>query len=114
MSQDRREFHHRMVVWFCITAAFLMAPQLHGDTLEVGAGAPYASIQAAVDDAQAGDTILLHPGTYNELVDIDTRLQITSSGGADVTFCTTPINWEDIFDITADSVEVSGDKFLRM
>ena len=62
-----------------------------------------------------GDTILLHPGTYNELVDIDTRLQITSSGGADVTFCTTPINWEDIFDITADSsVEGVGDKFLRV
>ena len=42
-------------------------------TLQVGAGAtmPYHTIQAAVDAATSGDTILVDAGNYSEQVTID-------------------------------------------
>lgn len=40
-------------------------------TLYVGAGKQYATIQAAVDAAQSGDTIIVSPGTYRENVLIE-------------------------------------------
>ncbi len=39
--------------------------------LLVGGGSQYATIQEAVDAAQAGDTILVAPGTYTEQVVVD-------------------------------------------
>lgn len=39
---------------------------------------PYGSVQSAVDDAAAGDTILLRAGTYSPT----TNIQITKSGTA--------------------------------
>ncbi len=92
-------------------ALLLFAAVLHADTLEVGAGAPYSSIQAAVDDAVAGDTILLLPGTYIENVEVTLPLTLTSSEGAESTFWSTPVEWDTILEITADSVEVSGISF---
>ena len=35
-------------------------------TLTVGPGQAYTSIQAAIDDAAAGDTIQVNSGTYTE------------------------------------------------
>ncbi|GAI28042.1 unnamed protein product, partial [marine sediment metagenome] len=40
-------------------------------TLEVGEEKPYATIQAAIDNASPNDSILVHPGTYNESINID-------------------------------------------
>ena len=40
-----------------------------GNTLEVGDGKTYATIQAAIDDASDGDTIHVYPGTYTEAAD---------------------------------------------
>jgi parallel beta-helix repeat protein len=51
-------------------------------TIEVGQGgsADYASIQAAVDAAPVGSTILVRPGTYAEQVNVSKRLTIRGSG----------------------------------
>jgi len=55
-------------------------------TLEVGPGKTYATINAAITAAAAGDTILVYPGTYNENVLIDkSNLTLKSVGGRDVT-----------------------------
>ena len=40
-------------------------------------GKPYTSIQAAVDDAQPGDTVLVYAGTYYEDVVINKTINLT-------------------------------------
>src|SRR3990172_3394319 len=48
-------------------------------TLEVGVGRTYSTIQAAVNAAVAGDTVLVYPGTYNESVSIPDGKQGTAT-----------------------------------
>ena len=45
---------------------FLLPINSYAATLEVGAGKTYSTIQAAVNAAQAGDTVLVYAGTYNQ------------------------------------------------
>jgi parallel beta-helix repeat protein len=61
-----------------------LEPRLLLATVNVAAG---NSIQDAIDAAASGDTILVAPGTYQERLVIagGKRLQIESTGGADVT-----------------------------
>jgi len=54
-------------------------------TLEVGVGKQYSTIQYAIGNASAGDTIQVYPGTYIEdlVIPVDkNNLTITSSSGA--------------------------------
>jgi hypothetical protein len=45
---------------------------------------PYATIQDAVDDATAGDTVVVCDGTYNETVTVDEELRLVANDGSDV------------------------------
>lgn len=75
-----------------VTAGTLNADTLHVDDDGVQFPGAYTSIQAAVDAAQDGDTILVEPGTYTGLgpdlfvVNIESKsLNIVSTGGASET-----------------------------
>jgi len=46
----------------------------------------YSTIQAGVDSASAGYSVLVLPGIYNENVTIDVSIELISLGGRDVTF----------------------------
>jgi hypothetical protein len=46
----------------------------------VGEGQEYATIQAALDDANDGDLILVHPGVYFESVLVDERVKLQGYG----------------------------------
>lgn len=48
--------------------------------LRVGPGAPYSTIQAAIDAASPGSLILVAPGTYNELVVMWKPVRLQGSG----------------------------------
>jgi parallel beta-helix repeat protein/predicted outer membrane repeat protein len=56
-------------------------------TFDVGvSGYPYTSIQAAIDEAQNGDTIIVHDGTYTENINFKGKaVTIQSQNGSDVT-----------------------------
>ena len=45
----------------------------------------YPTIQAAIDNASDGDTIIVRDGTYTENIDVDKRLTIRSENGSDFT-----------------------------
>ncbi len=83
---------------------FVAVPSVKGSPAElhVGPDQPYATIQSAVDAAESGDVIVVHPGIYIETVDV-TKSNITigsllgnpsdtivDAGGAD----------DHVFDIT--------------
>jgi len=51
-------------------------------TVDGAGGANHTTIQAAIDAADPGDTIMVNPGTYNESPAIDKSLTVLSTDGA--------------------------------
>jgi RHS repeat-associated protein len=68
----------------------------------------YLTIQQAVDNATAGDTIIVRDGVYTENVNVDKRLTIQSENGSDSTIVQAADINDHVFEITADSVNISG------
>jgi parallel beta-helix repeat protein len=75
-----------------------------------GPVADFTSIQAAVDSAFPGDTILIYPGVYEENVDVYvTNLTLTSeSASSGDTIVKAASSLDDIFYIIADGVTIRG------
>ncbi len=68
----------------------------------------HLTIQAAVNAASAGDTIIVRGGTYNENVKVNKRLTIVSENGADSTIVQAANSTDYVFEVTADYVNISG------
>ncbi|WP_440944880.1 NosD domain-containing protein [Methanosarcina sp. T3] len=79
-------------------------------TLTVGSvPGTFPSIQAAVDAAWEGDTLLVSPGTYTENVQVNKSVSIiSSSGNPEDTIVRATISDENVFSVNADSVNISG------
>ncbi|MDD4250445.1 MAG: NosD domain-containing protein, partial [Methanosarcina sp.] len=79
-------------------------------TLTVGPGAgAFSSIQAAIDAAWEGDTLLVSPGTYTENVKVNKSVSIiSSSGNPEGTIVRADDPEEHVFNVTADFVNISG------
>ncbi|APH38602.1 NosD domain-containing protein [Methanohalophilus halophilus] len=65
-------------------------------------------IQAAVNNASSGDTISVDAGTYNENVDVNKKLNITSTDGASVTHVIATFSSNPVFKIGSDTVTING------
>jgi parallel beta-helix repeat protein len=66
-------------------------------------------IQAAVDNATAGETICLQDGTYNENVDVNVaHITIRSENGSANCFVNAAYYKDYVFSVTADWVNISG------
>ncbi len=68
----------------------------------------YSTIQAAVNAASPGDTIIVRDGTYNGNVKVDKRLTLRSENGSDKTIVQAANSEDHIFKVTADRVNISG------
>ena len=69
----------------------------------------YAKIQLAVDNANAGDTIIVRDGTYTENINVNKpHLTIRSENGADSTIVHAANPDDHVFEVTADYVNISG------
>lgn len=68
----------------------------------------YPTIQAAVDAASPGDTIIVRDGTYTENVDVNKSLTICSENGAEKTIVQAANPNDHVFEVTGDYVDVSG------
>jgi len=64
-------------------------------------------IQAAIDNADAGDTIYVYNGTYSENVDVDKQLTLVGEG-ADVVTVTAANPNDHVFCVTTNYVNISG------
>jgi parallel beta-helix repeat protein len=77
--------------------------------LNVNTGIRYATIQAAVTAATAGNTILVSDGSYTENVVIDKSIIIRSENGAATTTVTAATATVPVFDVNAaDFVTIDG------
>lgn len=73
--------------WIVFCTLLLLGPEMLAQaTVHVGPGQTYTTIQAGIDAANNGDTVLVAPGTYNENIDFKGKaITVTSSGGAAAT-----------------------------
>jgi len=67
----------------------------------------YSTIQAAVNAASPGDTIIVRDGTYTENVDVNKCLTIESENGAETTTVRAAV-YDHVFEIGADAVTIAG------
>ena len=65
-------------------------------------------IQSAVTNANAGDTIIVHDGTYNENVDVIKHLTIQSANGSANCIVNALVQNDHVFNVTANYVNLSG------
>ena len=66
------------------------------------------SIQAAVNNATDGDTIIVRDGTYQENVDVDKQLTIRSENGSASCIVNASNRCDHVFEISEDSVILNG------
>ncbi|MCD4822625.1 MAG: right-handed parallel beta-helix repeat-containing protein [Methanococcoides sp.] len=98
-----------LLLFIILALILISAHPVTAATLDVGGGNnDHSTIQAAVNASNAGDTILVYPGTYIENVDVNKELNITSIGGSDATNVVAVSPNDHTFSVTADNVTISG------
>ncbi|MGZ8876124.1 MAG: hypothetical protein ACXW1F_06535, partial [Halobacteriota archaeon] len=84
-----------------------LVTQASANELTVGTG-QYTTIQAAVNAAQPGDTVLIPPGTYSENVLVNKSLTIKSSAGAATTIVKAAVPSNYVFLLSGSGIRVEG------
>ena len=55
------------------------------DTIHVGSGQTYSTIQSAINNANESDTVYVHSGTYSETIIVNKTLSISGEGSSSTT-----------------------------
>lgn len=78
-------------------------------TVDDDGDADFVSIQAAIDTANDGDTVLVYPGTYSENVDVNKELTIiAASENSDDTIVRSDNPNDYVLHVIANNVTISG------
>jgi len=107
MEGKQWSFKYTLLVSICVAFSFFI-------TLTTAASAtryyvnPGESIQAAVNNASEGDTIVVRDGTYTENIDVNKRLNIQSENGSASTAVQASNTRNRVFAVTADYVNICG------
>jgi hypothetical protein len=100
-----------IILAFCLSLVAVAAPPVASPARAATTWYvdPGASIQAAVDAASPGDTIIVRDGTYIENVDVNKdHLTIRSESGAESTIVQAANPNDHVFEVTADYVNIYG------
>ena len=97
-------------VYANVTSFSQIAPFGDPKTPEVTIYVPdnHTTIQAAVDNASAGDTIIVRDGTYTENVNVAKQLTIRSENGSDSTIVNAAYSMNHVFNVSTDYVNING------
>ncbi len=110
-NTKEKDLQSLKIIAALILATIFMTSAASAANLEVNSAAEggYATIQAAVDAANAGDTIFVSPGTYVENLKIDKQVRIWSdSRNPENTIIKPADPAESAVEITAERVTFSG------
>jgi len=99
---------HRLSVFVMLIGIVVFSCQpAIGQTLTVGPGQPFQSVQAAVDAAAEWDEIVVMQGVYTENIDIDKAVTLRADGDAGVVI-RAAVPTDHAIDIQSDYVTVEG------
>ena len=99
----------KLAVFLYVVCFILIVMQAVGTATTIYVPDDYGSIQAAVDAASPGGTIIVRDGSYAENVDVDKdHLTIRSENGAVATIVQAAISNDHVFQVVADYVTIDG------
>jgi len=94
-----------IVLAACVSTSI---PRVSASELKVGGGGQYSTISAAVKAANAGDTILVSPGTYVENLAVDKPLKVVSTSGAQATIVKASDTSKEVFLLGSSDISIQG------
>jgi hypothetical protein len=102
-----REMIHIIIILILIFSVGIPVVSGAGNTLNVGQGKTYTSIQTAINaaDINGGDTIIVDPGLYKEKITIDRAITLKgATAGISKKGYVTPTDSDYTYDTTIESV----------
>ncbi len=100
--------HLRLLTPVTLLVGLIAAAPVSAADLLVGPGQTYTTIQAAVDAAISGDSIIIDPGTYPEQVLVDAKDLTLTGAGQGLTVIAAPDTLQIFYTTTADHYPVLG------
>ena len=106
MAKMRRKISVYLLALFFFFMLILLFQGVSSETLHVGSGQEYTSIQDAINSANTSDTIYVHNGVYSENILINKTLSLIGASKEDTIITGAEIG--NIIEITADNVTITG------
>ena len=108
MAASAMGFFFAFTLALCAVAAVVVGTANAATYTVCAIGCDYATIQSAVNAATSGDTVFVYNGSYNENVNVGTAHLTLEGEGKDKVTVTAASSSDDVFEVTADWVNISG------
>ncbi|MCW7071323.1 MAG: right-handed parallel beta-helix repeat-containing protein [Methanophagales archaeon] len=108
VAASARGFFFAFTLALCAVAAVVVGTANAATYTVCAIGCNYQTIQSAVNAATSGDTIFVYNGSYIENVNVGTAHLTLEGEGKDKVTVTAASSSDDVFEVTADWVNISG------